>query len=141
MNASISTRVRTLAVVMTLAMLALALVLSPQAGAREHGALCTHSAAGHRKHGAHACTGPGAASSGKSHGRGGRSHTHSRDGGHNAKSHSKRPTSAGGGEGGEEAEEGGEAGAHEQSSGSTSESQCEGGDSGETEGEEALCET
>ncbi len=143
MTATIPTRMRTLAVVLTLAVLTLALVLSPQARAREHGPLCTRSAAGHSKHGAHPCTGPGAASSGKSHGKGGKSHTHSRGGGHNAKSPSRRPASAGGGEGAEEAEEGGEAVEHGQSSGSAGGSQCEGGSTSEaeTEGEEtALCE-
>lgn len=141
MTAAISTRARTLAVVLTLAMLALALLRSPQAGARVHGPLCTRPAAGHSRHGTHSCADPGAASSGKSHRKGGKSHTHSGNGRHNAKSPSRRPASAGGGEGGEEAEEGGEAGEREQPSGSAGESQCEGG-AGETEGEEtALCET
>ncbi len=136
MTAATSTRAGALAAVLTAVVLALALAFSAQADVRAQrarGAACTHSAAGHVEH---SCTDSGR--TGRSHGKGGRSHTHSKSG-HHRKHPTKRPAGEGGegGEGGEEAGESGEAGAgageHAASAG-TSETLCEDGSAPKAEG-------
>jgi hypothetical protein len=135
MSPTISNRLGTLAVLLTAAVLALALVLAAQAGARARGAACTHSAAGHPRHGAHPCAGSGSVSTGKSRGRGGRSHTHLKEVRHHTKHPAKPPGSAEAGEGAEEVGESGqtEAGGQESSPGPP-EALCEDGSAPETEG-------
>ncbi len=139
MTAANSTRAKTLAVLLTAAMLALALAFSPQAGARARGAACTHSAAGRSQHGAHPCAGAG--STGNPRRRGGRSHAHAKTGQHHARHPGKRPV-AEGGESGEEAGESGETGAggeqeagEQQSSAGSSETLCE-----DSSGNVSACE-
>ena len=135
MTAAISTRVKTLAVLLTAAVLALALACSPQAGARARGAACTHSAPGHSQPRAHPCAGSGSTS--KPRHRRGKSHAHAKTGRHHARHPGKRPA-AEGGESGEEAGETGAGGATgaggQQSSTGSSETLCEDGSAPKAEG-------
>jgi hypothetical protein len=139
-TAATSTRAGALAAVLTAVVLALALAFSAQADVRAQragGAACTHAAAGHTGHVEHSCTDSG--STGRSHGKGGRSHTHSKSG-HHPKHPTKRPAGEGdeggeSGESGEEAGESGETGAGEHaSSAGTSETLCEDGSAPKAEG-------
>jgi hypothetical protein len=78
-----SARIGILGVALVTAVLALALALSPQAGARARGAACTHSAQEGHPRGTHSCLGAGDA--GRSSHRHGKSHAHSRTGRHHPK--------------------------------------------------------
>ena len=115
MAAIISTRARTVAVALAAAVLVLALGLSPQASASTRGPLCAHSPARHSKHGARSCAG---ARTGRSHGRGEKSHTPPRTGGHHSNRPVRQPASTEGNEGEQDVEEVGEEEADEQESSS-----------------------
>lgn len=145
MIASIPIRAVALAALLTAAVLALALALTPQAGARAHSAACTHPAAAHSKHGAHACTG----GTGRQGHHRGKLRAHAKTGGRRSGPAAEPQTPANGGgsqEGAQGAGGKGASGAGSSKAGSSSAAQarCEDGgapeavEGGENGGEEAF---